>query len=560
MARSKQWWHGAIAYQIYPRSFKDSNGDGIGDIPGIISKLDYLKALGVDIIWLSPVYPSPQVDNGYDISDYRAIGREFGTMDDFRELLSGVHSRGMKLIMDLVVNHCSSEHELFKKALADPLGDPGKCFYFVKGHDDGTPPDNLRSYFGGSVWERVPGHTGLWYLHYFAREQPDLNWGNPKVIDMICSMMNWWLDLGIDGFRVDAIMNIAKDTSFPGLPPDEEGDGMCSCSRMTAKLADRAPAMLRAVRDRTVRPRGAFTVGEAFGLNQDVLLDIYGPDGAFSSVFDFTVREMFEKKPGYYAYEKPTVRLYRDGSFRGQELAMRTGMASIITENHDEPRALSFFLRPGLQNAQGAKVLATAFLFLRGLPFIYQGQELGMTKTDFDDPGEFRDLLAREEYQKCLAHGFSREQALACVSLHTRDQSRTPMPWDDTMNAGFTTGTPWIRLHQDWRELNAKAELADPDSVLNWYRKLIAVRKSGEHGECLACGDFAPLPCPDDSFMAYRRHDGHEEIRVYANFSKKAIDAGDSAEMILSTGPVRRNGGTLVLGPGSAAVTSRKLS
>ncbi|MGN0908895.1 MAG: alpha-amylase family glycosyl hydrolase, partial [Succinivibrio sp.] len=359
--QDKKWWHGAIAYQIYPRSFQDSNGDGIGDIRGIISRLGYLKDLGVDIIWLSPVYPSPQVDNGYDISDYRAIGPEFGTMEDFRELLSSVHRMGMKLIMDLVVNHCSSEHPLFKRALADPFGEDGRCFYFVKGRGDGAPPDNLRSYFGGSVWEKVEGQDDLWYLHYFAKEQPDLNWSNPRLREKVYSMMNWWLDLGIDGFRVDAIMNIAKDPSWPGLPPDEEGDGMCSCSRMTAALASKAPPLLKEMRDRTYGPRGAFTVGEAFGLNPSILLDIYGPDGAFSSVFDFTVREMFEKKPGYYAYEKPTVRLYRDGNFKGQELSMATGMASVITENHDEPRALSFFLREGLQNAQGAKALAKEY-------------------------------------------------------------------------------------------------------------------------------------------------------------------------------------------------------
>ena len=314
------------------------------------------------------------------------------------------------------------------------------------------------------------------------------------------------------------------------------------------------------MRDRTYGPRGAFTVGEAFGLNPSVLPDIYGPDGAFSSVFDFTVREMFEKKPGYYAYEKPTVKLYRDGTFKGQELSMRVGMASVITENHDEPRALSFYLPDELHNAQGAKALALAFLFLRGLPFIYQGQELGMTKTDFQDPSELRDLLAKAEYEKCLAHGFTRKQALACVCLHTRDQARTPFPWDGSENAGFTTGTPWIRLHQDWRTINAKAELADPGSVLNWYRRLIAVRKSKEHGHCLSCGAFAPLPCPGDSFMAYKRHDGREEIRVCANFSTKPVEISDSAEVILSTGAVRRRGAMLELGPGAAAATSRALA
>lgn len=555
----KKWWYGKIAYQIYPRSFKDSNGDGIGDLKGIISKLDYLKDLGVDIIWLSPVYVSPQIDNGYDIADYRSIGKEFGSMDDFKELLSGVHAKDMKLIMDLVVNHCSSEHELFKKALADPYGPEGQCFYFVKGHEDGTPPDNLRSYFGGSVWEKVTGFEDLWYLHYFAKEQPDLNWYNPALRQRVYDMMNWWLDLGIDGFRVDAIMNIAKDLTFPGLAPDDEGDGMCACGRMTAKLADKAPALLKDMRDHTYGPRGAFTVGEAFGLNPEILNDIYGKDGAFSSVFDFTVRELFEKKPGYYAYEKPSVKLYRDGNFKGQDLAMKTGMVSVITENHDEPRAVSFYLRKDLQNAQGAKVLATAFLFLRGLPFIYQGQELGMTKTDFNEPGEFRDLLSFTEYQKCLKHGFSKKQALECVSLHTRDQSRTPMLWDKSKNAGFSDGTPWIRLHQDWKKLNVSVQGEDPDSVLNWYKTLIRIRKSPDLEECFACGAFAPLPCPDDSFMAYRRYYEKKEIRVYANFSEKSFTIKDDAALIVSTGDITRKDGSLMIGPGSAAVTGRDL-
>lgn len=548
-----KWWHGKIAYQIYPRSFMDSNGDGIGDLKGITRKINHLQNLGIDIIWLSPIFKSPMVDAGYDISDYRAINPEFGTMDDFNELLSEIKKRGMHLILDLVVNHCSSENALFKKALANPEGEEAKYFYFVKGRN-GNPPDNLRSYFGGSVWEKVPGDNDYYYLHYFAREQPDLNWYNPKLRQRVYDMVNFWLDKGIDGFRIDAIMNVAKDTSFPGLPPDDAGDGMAAAKIMTALHAHEVPAILREFRERYIRPHDALTVGEAFGLNEQILPAIYGTDGIFSTVFDFTAREIFDRLPGYYAYYKGNVKIYRDNNFKGQLDAQRTGMASPILENHDEPRAVTFYLPPSLQNSKGAKALATAFILLRGLPFIYQGQEIGMTNTDFKALDEFSDLVSLQEYREAIKRGFSDEDALAIIALQGRDNARTPMLWDDSRNAGFSQGKPWMRMHQSYNVLNVQAQENDPNSVLNCYKELIKLRKSRQYLELFTYGVFIPVKSDDDGFIAYQRKGAKGTITVYANLAEHDLQAPVCGEIIFKTGDISCENNTVIMSSGSALV------
>ncbi len=548
-SHSPLWWHGKIAYQIYPRSFMDSNGDGIGDLKGITSRLDHLQSLGIDIIWLSPIFKSPMVDAGYDISDYRAINPEFGSMEDFDELLAEIKKRGMHLILDLVVNHCSSENALFKKALLNPEGPEAQYFYFVKGKN---PPDNLRSYFGGSVWEKVPGDNDYYYLHYFAKEQPDLNWYNKELRLKIYDMVNFWLDKGIDGFRVDAIMNVAKDTTFPGLPPDDAGDGMAAAKIMTAKHAHEVPKILHEFRERCIKPHNALTVGEAFGLNEQILPAIYGEDGIFSSVFDFTAREIFDKLPGYYAYYKGTVKIYRDNNFKGQLDAQRTGMASPILENHDEPRAVSFYLPPSLQNSKGAKALATAFIFLRGLPFIYQGQEIGMTNTDFKSLEEFKDLVSHQEYNEAKRHGFSDEEALQIIALQARDNARTPMLWDDSDNAGFSTTTPWMRMHQDFKSLNVAAQKNDPDSPLSCYKELIKLRKSPEFQKLFTYGVFIPILSDDDGFIAYNRRDKQGTITVYANLAEHELEVPVNGEIIFKTGDITLENKSARMGSGSA--------
>ncbi|MBO6258763.1 MAG: alpha-glucosidase [Succinivibrio sp.] len=551
----KCWWHGKIAYQIYPKSFADSNGDGIGDLRGIISKLDYLKDLGVDILWLSPIFASPFIDNGYDIADYRNIAPVFGSMDDFDELVEQARKRGLKIILDLVVNHCSSENAMFKKALKDPFGKEASYFYFVKGKD-GRAPDNLRSYFGGSVWEKVEGYDDLYYLHYFAREQPDFNWNNKELREKVYEMVNWWLDKGVSGFRIDAIMNIVKDTSFPGLPPDNNNDGMCAANKMTAKLSFKAKEYLKELRDRTFLGHDAFTVGEAFGLNDSILPDYLGDDGCFGSIFDFTAREVFEKEPGYYAYPEVDIAFYRDSNFSMQEKANTLGFVAPIIENHDEPRAISLYLKPSQQNKHGAKALATAFMFLRGIPFIYEGQELGMTNTRFDSIDEFNDLSAFEEYRKCKEHGLGDEEALKVLNLHSRDHGRTPMLWDNSVNAGFSQAKPWLKIHQDYETLNVKAELADPDSTLNYYRKLTRLRKDPRYVECFTYGVFRAGDTSDREIVCYNRHSDAMDIMIFVNFSdsERKIQLPEDAQLLISSEKAELITGTLTVQPCSAVV------
>ncbi len=506
----------------------------MGDRKGIIRRLPYLKDLGVGILWLSPVYVSPFVDNGYDIADYRDISPVFGTLGDFDALLQKAKAMGLEIIVDLVVNHCSSEHELFKKALADPYGPESRYFYFVKGKN-GLPPDNLRSYFGGSVWEKVKGCEDLWYLHYFARQQPDFNWYNPELRQKIFAMMNWWLERGVAGFRVDAIMNIAKDLEFKGLPPDDK-DGLCSAGAMTCLHSREAAKFLKEMKEHTYGRCRSFTVGEAFGLHADDLKNIYGSeDGCFDSVFDFTAREMAEKPQGYYAFPKPSVKTYRDGNFTGQLQANEVGFLAPILENHDEPRAVSFYLKPHQHNPAGCKALATAFMFLRGIPFIYQGQEIGMLNTRFESIDEFRDLLAFDEYKKCLDHGLSESEALALLNLHSRDHGRTPMLWDDSEYAGFSDKAPWIRVSEQKAVCNVKAQLNDPDSVLNFYKKLIRLRRAEAHKECLTYGRFEPIELNDDELLAYKRVGDNEQAAVYVNFKDEAVTlaAGKDARALL---------------------------
>ncbi|MBZ4669351.1 MAG: alpha amylase, catalytic region [Defluviitaleaceae bacterium] len=349
----KQWWHDKVAYQIYPKSFKDTNGDGIGDMRGIINKLDYLKDLGIDIIWLSPVYCSPFVDQGYDISDYYNIDPRFGTMDDMDELLAEAKKRNMYIVMDLVVNHCSDQHEWFQKALKDPDGEYGQYFYIREGKGD-QPPCNWRSYFGGSAWERIPG-TNKYYLHLFAKEQPDLNWENEKVRQEIYKMVNWWLDKGLAGFRIDAIINIKKDLRFEDFPPDRD-DGLCSPSKML-ECADGIGTFLKELRDNTFRKYDAFTVAELFDYKEEELRNYIGEDGYFSTIFDFSTHLIGASEKGWFDRKPVTPNEYRDVIFRSKLKTENIGFLANIIENHDEPRGVSFYIPEGECNDKSKKCL-----------------------------------------------------------------------------------------------------------------------------------------------------------------------------------------------------------
>ena len=514
----KKWWHDKVAYQIYPKSFLDTNGDGIGDLGGIISKLDYLKKLGIDIIWLSPIYKSPFVDQGYDIADYYAIAEEFGTMEEFDELLAEAKKRDMHIIMDLVINHCSDKHEWFQKALADPDGAFADYFYFRKGKN-GNPPSNYRSYFGGSCWEKVPG-TDKYYFHMFAKEQPDLNWENPKLRQELYKMINWWLEKGLSGFRIDAIINIKKDLNFPDFAPDGK-DGLASCWKMVESV-DGVGELLEDLKKSTFEKYDAFTVGEVFNMKPDELPEFIGETGHFSTIFDFSAHTLTDGEHGWYDAPKLEFAKWRATIIQAQLETQKYGFKANIIENHDEPRGASRFLPSYAQTPDGIKMLGTISLLLRGIPFIYQGQEIGMRNAKWNSMEEFDDISTKDQYHTAREVGLSDQEALEVCSRMSRDNARTPMQWTSGENGGFTKGTPWLKVNPLFKDVNVEAQEQDPDSVLNYYRKLVALRKSDELKEVFTYGEFLPEYENVDGVMAFYRKDESKCILVAANFGKDA--------------------------------------
>lgn len=535
----KKWWHDKVAYQIYPKSFCDTNGDGIGDLRGIISKLDYLKELGVDIIWLSPIYKSPFVDQGYDISDYYAIAEEFGTMEEFDELLAETKKRDMYLIMDLVVNHCSDKHEWFQKALADPDGPYADYFYFRKGKN-GNPPSNYRSYFGGNCWEPVPG-SDKYYFHMFAKEQPDLNWENPKLREEIYRMINWWLDKGLAGFRIDAIINIKKDLAFPDMEPDGD-DGLASCWRMVENV-EGVDELLEDLKNHTFAKKDAFTVGEVFNIGVEDLPDFIGENGHFSTIFDFSAHMLSDGEHGWYDAPPISFDAWKKAITDSQMRVQNVGFEANIIENHDEPRGVSRFLPDYAQNADGAKMLGTVSVLLRGIPFIYQGQEIGMQNARWNSVDEFDDISTKDQYRMAREAGLSDAEALAVCSTMSRDNARTPMQWKDAPQAGFTSGTPWLKVNDNYPVINVEKEEGQPDSVLHYYRKLIALRKSGEYRELFTYGKFEPAYENADHVMAYYRILQGRRVLVAANFGTDTIelDWEVPAKKVLLSNKKRKN-------------------
>lgn len=515
----KKWWHDKVAYQIYPKSFLDTNGDGIGDLRGIISKLDYLKKLGIDIIWLSPIYKSPFVDQGYDIADYYAIAEEFGTMEEFDELLAEAKKRDMHIIMDLVINHCSDKHEWFQKALADPDGAFADYFYFRKGKN-GNPPSNYRSYFGGSCWEKVPG-TDKYYFHMFAKEQPDLNWENPKLRQELYKMINWWLEKGLSGFRIDAIINIKKDLNFPDFAPDGK-DGLASCWKMVESV-DGVGELLEDLKKSTFEKYDAFTVGEVFNMKPDELPEFIGENGHFSTIFDFSAHTLTDGEHGWYDAPKLEFAKWRATIIQAQLETQKYGFKANIIENHDEPRGASRFLPSYAQTPDGIKMLGTISLLLRGIPFIYQGQEIGMRNAKWNSMEEFDDISTKDQYHTAREAGLSDQEALEVCSRMSRDNARTPMQWTSGENGGFTKGTPWLKVNPLFKDVNVEAQEQDPDSVLNYYRKLVALRKSDELKEVFTYGEFLPEYENVDGVMAFYRKDESKCILVAANFGKDAV-------------------------------------
>ena len=518
----KKWWHDKVAYQIYPKSFMDSNGDGIGDLQGVISKLDYLKELGVDILWLSPIYQSPLADEGYDISDYYAIDPRFGSMADMEELIAETKKRGMTVLMDLVVNHCSDEHEWFKKACADPEGKYGKFFYLRDKDQEGKLPTNWRSYFGGPCWEQLPGTDKL-YLHVFHKKQPDLNWENPELREEVYKNIRWWMEKGIGGFRIDAIINIKKPAEFRDYPADRE-DGLCSIINML-KDARGIGEFLGEMRDKAFKPYDAFTAGEVFNEKEEELPLFIGENGYFSTMFDFSV-EMYEREGrGWFDKRPVDINAFRECMFSAHKKIGDIGFYSTIIENHDEPRGASRLLSDGIRNESAKKALATVYFMRRGLPFIYQGQEIGMENKKIRSVEELDDISSIDAYKVAIDAGLTKEEALETLTSHSRDNARTPMQWSGEAHAGFTTGEPWLKENPNYTSINVEEQQGREDSVLSYYKKLIALRKDPAYKETIVYGDFVPCENCGDNLIAYLRKGESQTILVAGNFNpdQKAV-------------------------------------
>ena len=539
----KEWWQEKVAYQIYPKSFLDTKGNGIGDLRGIIGKLDYLKGLGIDIIWISPCFLSPLADQGYDIADYYKIDPRFGTNEDMDELISEAKKRDMYILLDLVVNHCSDEHEWFKKAVADPKGHYANYFHFEEGVD-GHAPNNWRSYFGGSVWEKVEGTENTYYLHLFHKKQPDLNWENPEVREEIYKMINWWLDKGIAGFRIDAILNLKKVFPLRGynFPADRE-DGMASCRNMIY-AAKGIGEFLGEMRDRCFKPHHAFTVGEVFNETEEQIPEFIGENGYFSSMFDFRAHSSAHSEIGWFDAATVTPNMYRDCCFLTQKLVNPVGFISTIIENHDESRGVNFYIPKEDLSEKAKKFLATMQMMQRGLPFIYQGQEIGMENIVLENISTVDDISTIDEYALCLEEGFSEKEALAIVNRFTRDNARTPMQWSNDENAGFTKGKPWLPVNPNYRRINVASQEQDEDSVLSYYKKLCALRKNPEYKETIVYGDFIPFMAEEDRLMAFYRK-GEKTILVLGNYRKEEREIevpSPIKKVILSNAEPRING------------------
>ena len=521
----KKWWKKEVGYQIYPRSFYDSNNDGIGDLNGITEKLDYLKNLGITLIWVCPIFKSPMDDNGYDISDYYDVNPEFGTKEDLEKLIAEAEKRRIKVILDLVINHTSDEHEWFLEALKNPESKYRNYYIFKRG-ENGLPPTNWRSHFGGSAWEKVEGEADengneMYYLHLFTKKQPDLNWENPEVRKELYKMVNYWLEKGIAGFRVDAINSIKKDARYLDLPVDG-ADGMAYNVEYTLNQPG-IEEFLSELAKETFKKYNAMTVAETPMLEYERYNDFIGEDGFFTMIFDFSYADLDMTKGGFYysLRDIPTIEL-RDAIFESQLTQQKYGWGAPFFENHDLPRSLNKFFGEKA-NETNAKLLANVFFFLRGTPFIYQGQEIGMDNFVRNDISEFDDIASKDQYQRALGEGFSSEEALYFVNKRSRDNSRTPMQWDNSKNAGFSkdeNSKSWIKLTGSQATTNVADQINDKDSIFSHYKKMIDLRQNGKYSDCLTFGDFISVPLENEKIIAYVRKYGNQKVLCISNFSE----------------------------------------
>lgn len=508
MTTKEQWWKNAVVYQIYPRSFQDSNGDGVGDLKGIEERLPYLKELGIDVIWISPMFKSPMDDNGYDISDYYQVDPVFGTNADMDSLIEAAKRLGIRIILDLVVNHCSDKHEWFRRASENEHSTEAGYFYF-KRTLNGKAPNNWRSNFGGSVWSRLP--DGRWYYHTFSPKQPDLNWENPQLRQEIYKMVNWWLDKGIAGFRVDAITFIKKDLSFQSV---ETKDGKL----YPVENFENYPGItdfLSELKRETFDKHECFTVAEAPGVSSEDFDKYAGDDGFFSMIFDFAWESMEgeKDKSSVEAVERLKQKL-----FDSQQFISRHGWCGIFIENHDQARCLNRYLEQKDRNYYSASALAVLYFFLYGTPYIYEGQEIGIENAVWSGVDELDDTRARITWKERQEQGEDEKEILRYFNDWGRDNARTPMQWNDDENAGFTTGTPWMKVQGDYKKRNVARQLQEPFSLLSFYKKLIRLRKGELLEDIMVNGNFCPILDTQKGIIAYQREHERKNMTVLVNF------------------------------------------
>ena len=505
----KKWWKEAVAYQIYPRSFMDSNNDGIGDLQGIISKLDYLKDLGIDVIWICPVYKSPNDDNGYDISDYQDIMSDFGTMEDFNELLSEIHKRNMKIIIDLVINHTSDEHPWFIESRSSKQN-PKRDWYIWREGKDNKEPNNWESIFKGSAWE-YDENTKEYYLHLFSKKQPDLNWENEDMRNEIYKMINWWLDKGIDGFRVDAISHINKEE---GLVDMDNPDNLKYVPSFDKHMnVEGIHDYLRELKENTFSKYDIMTVGEANGVKAEQATDWVGEnDGKFNMLFQFEHIDLWNSSE----FNLPNLKKVWN---KWQVNLENDGWNALFIENHDITRVVSSWGDDTRFLKESAKALGLLYFRHKGTPFIYQGQEIGMTNVKFNDINEYDDIRSINEYNQLINQGMSPKDALEHIWNTSRDNTRTPMQWDDSLNAGFSKSNPWIHVNPNYKYINVKEQLEDDDSILNFYKKMIKIKKSSE---CLIYGKYNLILEDDTNIFAYERILNDEKFLVICNLKSES--------------------------------------
>ena len=512
----KKWWKESVVYQIYPKSFKDSNGDGVGDIRGIIQKLDYLKELGVNVLWISPMLESPQDDNGYDISDYRRIYEEYGTMEDYEELLCEAHKRSIRILMDLVVNHTSDEHNWFiesRKSKDNPYRD----YYIWKDPVNGKEPNNWGGAFGGSAWEYDP-QTQMYYLHLFSKKQPDLNWENEKVRQEVYDMMKFWCEKGIDGFRMDVISMISKDQRFPD---GEMNNGLYGDFGPYCVHGPRVHEFLQEMNQKVLSKYDIMTVGETAGVTIEEAQKYAGDDrNELNMVFQFEHVESGCGDYGKWTTAKYDFKEFKNIMIKWQEELQGKAWNSLFLGNHDQPRSVSRFGNDNpVYRETSAKMLATCIHMMQGTPYVYQGEELGMTNIYFDKLEDYRDIESINYFKEFTESGLmTPEHMMKCLMLRSRDNARTPMQWDDSKQAGFTEGEPWIKVNPNYKKINAAQQLEDPDSVFHYYQKLIRLRKEKD---IIVYGEFEPLYREDEQIFAYTRKQDQEKLLTVCDFSDK---------------------------------------